>query len=115
MHSHPQADSPAGTSDSDNPAVEAFIGRWADSGASERANYQSFLRELCTLLDVPQHDPHRPDDEDNAYIFERRVRMTRGDGESSYGYIDFFLRANIGPETTFSENINQATHADYRR
>ena len=30
--------------------IEAFIARWADAGGSERANYQLFLTELCTVL-----------------------------------------------------------------
>jgi len=34
-----------------------FIDRWQDSGAAELANSQTFLMELCDLLDVPP--PHR--------------------------------------------------------
>ena len=33
--------------------VEAFIERWQRSAASERANYQLFLSELCDVLNVP--------------------------------------------------------------
>ena len=33
-------------------AVKQFIARWKASGAAERANCQSFLSELCALLDV---------------------------------------------------------------
>ncbi|MCD0461417.1 DNA methyltransferase [Roseiconus lacunae] len=33
---------------------EEFIDRWKDSGGAELANSQSFLKELCDLLGVPQ-------------------------------------------------------------
>ena len=39
------------------PTVEAFIARWESAGGSERANYQFFLTELCTLLELPTPDP----------------------------------------------------------
>jgi hypothetical protein len=39
--------------------TEAFISRWRDSSASERANYQMFLSELATLLGQPRPDPAR--------------------------------------------------------
>jgi len=37
---------------SDAPDTNAFIARWSDSGAAERANYQLFLSELCDLDDA---------------------------------------------------------------
>ena len=40
---------------------------------AEHANYQLFLSELCDLLAVPPSDPTVPDDDHNAYLFERRV------------------------------------------
>jgi len=33
--------------------VKAFIERWGNSGAAERANCQSFLSELCVLRTAP--------------------------------------------------------------
>jgi hypothetical protein len=64
-----------------NPAdPAAFITRWQKSGASERANYQLFLSELCDLLGVPRPDPTTPDDAANAYVFERAVTFHHGDG-----------------------------------
>ncbi len=34
--------------------IETFIARWtAGEGGAERANYQMFLTELCTVLGVP--------------------------------------------------------------
>jgi hypothetical protein len=72
--------------------VDQFIHRWAASGAAERANYQLFLSELCGLLDVPPPDPTRPDDGDNAYVFERNVHFQEDDGSTSIGRIDLYKR-----------------------
>lgn len=30
--------------------LDAFLAKWAASGAAERANAQRFIAELCTLL-----------------------------------------------------------------
>jgi len=44
--------------DTDAPkGLTAFIDRWRDAGGTERANYQLFLTELCTVLDLPRPDP----------------------------------------------------------
>jgi len=34
--------------------VQDFISHWSAANASERANSQPFLLELCDLLDVPR-------------------------------------------------------------
>jgi hypothetical protein len=34
--------------------LDAFISKWAASGAAERANKDLFLNELCGVLDVPR-------------------------------------------------------------
>lgn len=73
-------------------AVDSFLERWAASGAAERANYQLFLSELCTLLEVPPPEPSRPDDAENAYVFERNVHFTEDDGSTSIGRIDLYKR-----------------------
>ena len=72
--------------------AESFVARWRSSGAAERANYQLFLSELCDVLAVPRPDPSRPDDRDNAYVFERSVRFDDGDGIHSTGRIDLYKR-----------------------
>ena len=69
-----------------------FVARWGSSGAAERANYQLFLSELCDLLGVPRPDPTRPDDADNAYVFERGVTFNHPDGTTSTGRIDLYKR-----------------------
>ena len=77
----------------DPALIEAFIARWSAATGSERANYQLFLTELCTLLGLPQPDPAREDTRDNAYCFERRVVFQHGDGTQSQGFIDLYRRA----------------------
>jgi len=47
-------------------AVTAFIARWQDSGAAERANFQLFLLELCDLLCIARANAVKPDETENA-------------------------------------------------
>jgi len=72
--------------------VIEFIERWKSSGASERANYQLFLSELCDVLDVPRPDPSGPEDEANRCVFEKAVTFRHGDGTTSVGRIDLYKR-----------------------
>ena len=74
-------------------AVDKFITRWQSASGSERANYQLFVHELCTLLELPTPDPAREDTRDNAYVFERRITFRHGDGTESPGFIDCYRRA----------------------
>lgn len=69
-----------------------FIARWKDSGGAELANSQSFLKELCALLEVPQPEPTQPDESHNDYVFEKRVEFNNGDGTKSEGRIDLYKR-----------------------
>ena len=78
----------------DAKVVNEFIARWERSGASERANYQLFLSELCDVLGVPRPEPSTSDDSQNAYVFERAVcfEATAGDSAASSGRIDLYKR-----------------------
>lgn len=49
-------DTPATSDRTAESAAQAFIDRWEPSGGSELSNYQSFLSELCDLLEVPHAD-----------------------------------------------------------
>src|SRR3954469_25138932 len=71
---------PAPISIESNPTLDDFLGCWEASGAAERANYALFLTELCDVLGVPRPEPTRPDDADNAYVFERNVPFQNPDG-----------------------------------
>ncbi len=75
-----------------SPDTASFIARWQNSGAAERANYQLFLSELCDLLGVARPDPTKPDDADNAYVFERSVTFHHPDGSTSTGRVDLYKR-----------------------
>ena len=52
----------------------------------------SFLSELCDLLGVARPDPSKPDDEENAYVFERSVTFHHPDGSTSTGRVDLYKR-----------------------
>lgn len=69
-----------------------FISRWAASAASERANYQLFLSELCDYLGVPRPNPSVNDVSKNIYAFERDVKFQNTDGSTSDGRIDLYKR-----------------------
>jgi hypothetical protein len=49
----------------------------------ERANYSTFLNELCDLPEVARPDSSGPDDEKNAYAFERAVPFPNPDGTTT--------------------------------
>jgi hypothetical protein len=58
--------------------ITAFISKWSASKASERAHAQSFMRELCALLDVPEPEPAPAKGKESfapSYGFERAVRV----------------------------------------
>jgi hypothetical protein len=65
-------------------AVKVFIARWAAASASERANSQLFLSELCGVLEVPRPEPTR----DAGYGFEYEVTEHHADGTTSKGRVD---------------------------
>ena len=72
--------------------IDAFIQRWEHSGASERANCQLFLSELCDRLNLPRPDPAQAETAENAYVFERTVTFQNTDGTTSAGRIDLYKR-----------------------
>lgn len=74
------------------PAIDDFLRRWAASGASERANYQLFLTELCDVLGVGRPEPAGDDHGENAYVFERAVTFHDPDGQTRAGRIDLYKR-----------------------
>ncbi len=59
-------------------SVQPFINRWKDSGASERANFHSFVFDLCDLLGLPRPDPATDQTTRNDYTFERPVTFDDG-------------------------------------
>jgi hypothetical protein len=74
--------------------VSDFIQRWQGvqlSSASELASSQTFILELCALLDVPTPLPS----EEQDYMFERPVQFAHGDGSISPGRIDCYKRGHF--------------------
>lgn len=66
--------------------ADEFIQRWKEVTASELATAQSFVIDLCELLEVPK--PHPTIEQD--YMFERPVTFAHGDGSNSAGRIDCY-------------------------
>jgi len=75
--------------------VDAFIDRWKESGAAERANFQPFAYELCDLLGVDRPDPTVTDPSVNRYGFEYPVTFNNHDGTHSTGRIDLYKRGSF--------------------
>lgn len=71
-------------------SIDHFISRWKASGASERANYQLFLIELCDLLGVEKPRPASDKVHEAAYTFERPVIFDDGEGKTSTNFIDLY-------------------------
>jgi len=83
---------PPDTTPIPDAAVAAFIARWQNAQAAERANYALFLTELCDILGVPRPDPAGPQTANNAYTFERAVTFHHRSGKTTTGFIDLYKR-----------------------
>lgn len=67
--------------------MHGFIQTWKNSAGNERANKDSFLRELCEALGI---QPPGPKDQHSDYCFEKDLKITHLDGNTSTGSIDLF-------------------------
>ncbi len=72
--------------------LSTFIAKWKDSGASERANKDSFLRDLCDVLGVAHPDAKTGDPQRDQYVFEREAVLVHGGERHSVGFIDLYKR-----------------------
>jgi hypothetical protein len=70
------------------PNPDAFITRWRNSGAAEKANYQLFLIELCELLGLERPRPATEERAERTYVFEKPVPLAHG----TTGFIDLYKR-----------------------
>jgi hypothetical protein len=81
-----------------------FIDVWSKSGASERANKDHFLNDLCDALGVPRPNPSAGDPDLDTYVYERDVMLSHEGASASVGHIDlykegcFILEAKQGSE-----------------
>ncbi len=64
-----------------DPSALAFIKRRAGATANKLSTAQNFVTQLCELLGV--HAPHATPDQ--AYMFERPITFSHGDGSTSAG------------------------------
>lgn len=84
--------------------ISTFIAAWRESAASERANKDSFLRDLCDVLAVAHPEPATGDPDRDRYVFERDAVLIHGGERHSIGRIDlyrhgcFILEAKQGSE-----------------
>lgn len=86
------------------PQIDAFIGRWKDTGGSEHANYQLFVIELTELLSLDRPNPATDDDSNDYYRFERPVTFAHTHKRST-GFIDAYRAGHFVLET--KQGVNQ--------
>jgi len=55
------------------PTIHGFIQTWKNSAGNERANKDSFLRELCEALEIGVPGPK---DQHSDYCFEKDLKIT---------------------------------------
>lgn len=76
-----------------------FEARWKKSNRTESANYDLFLSDLGTLLDMPQPDVTTHNLAQDAYVVERAVTFNDGVGKKSTGRIELYKRGCFVLET----------------
>lgn len=89
--------------------LTAFISKWKESAASERANKDSFLLDLCGVLGVPHPDAKTGDPERDQYVFEREAVLVHGGERHSVGFIDLYKR------NCFILEAKQGSEADSKK
>jgi len=67
----------------------AFIARYADS-VGERANKDSYLKDLCTVLGLPHPEPSTGDAERDTYVFEKDAKLGREGASATTKKIDLY-------------------------
>lgn len=72
--------------------IQAFITKWQASGGAEKANAQSFLNELCDMLEVERPQPTTPDQRLNAYCFEKAIPNA---STGTTNFIDLYKRGHF--------------------
>lgn len=73
--------------------VAAFVEKWSASSASERANKDLFLSELCDVLGVPRPDAATGDITRDLYVFEKPVPMRQEGGKTTIKRVDLYKHA----------------------
>ena len=86
--------------------LAAFIARWDGTEMAERANYVSFLNELCSTIGLPLPAP--ASGSQGPYRFERSVQHRERDGSVSTRRIDLYKRGCFVLEAKQGANPKQA-------
>jgi hypothetical protein len=92
---------------------DSFVERWKPSGGSERANYASFLIELCELLGVPRPEPSKSTG-NGAYVFEREVQEVFTDGTHTSRFLDLYRKGCFVLETKQGVEVEEAKQSEAR-
>lgn len=71
--------------------LRALAGRWADSDASERSSFQSWLLDFCEALGVGAPVPPTGD-----FCFELPIHVVDREGRESPNYIDCWKAGHFG-------------------
>jgi hypothetical protein len=70
--------------------VQQFITLWSASGASERANKDSYLKDLADVLGVAHPAPCTGDRARDTYVFEADALVPHEGGAVSIGKMDLY-------------------------
>lgn len=92
-----------------------FIARWTASGASERANKDSFLRDLCDVLGVPHPDPKTGDRARDSYVFEADAVLPHAGGAVTVGKMDLYRAGAFVLEAKQGSNPGSAAVGTAKR
>lgn len=74
--------------------VEQFIATWQGTSGSERANKDSFIRDLCSVLGVPPPRGRTGDPEKDTYVFEADAIIQDEDGHK-FGKMDLYKQGYL--------------------
>jgi hypothetical protein len=95
--------------------LATFLAKWSASGGAERANKDSFLRDLCDVLGVPHPDPKTGDSARDAYVFERDAKLHHPDGSYTTGFIDLYKRGCFLLEAKQGSDVGHAKTGTAKR
>jgi len=73
--------------------VASFVEKWRGSGASERANKDMFLIELCDVLGIPRPAPATGDPSVDLYVFEKSIPVPLEGGTKTTWHADLYKHA----------------------
>ena len=72
-----------------------FLEKWSGSAAAERSNAQSFVLDLCQVLNVDPPHAATSDADRDAYVFEKPVTVPHEGRQQSIGFVDLFKRGHF--------------------